>query len=308
MHKLHCCDKPRATPPASFLLSAALLMGAGQYVLTCCAGARPDKTFQPACSCQAFKDTGRCRHLTAFELASTAPEDLAPRGGASCSCQEFRSSGSTCRHLQPRPPLTLSKQTGGTGETLDIQAKKVAAKRLVTVDDDKVDWYMREDKVVPANAGQRCGVFLDVDGVLHPLGIGAGDEDSFCRLPLLQQILAATGAGVVLSSSWRLDREGIQEVNDRMRETGLKELVDLTPAPKAPLNEIGNRDIDIQKWVAKHAEEVGWGERWLTLDDLDLTASLGEAHVVTTDGEVGLTPAKASEAIEKLRKLCQNHP
>jgi len=181
-------------------------------------------------------------------------------------------------------------------------------RRTVVVDTEQVTWYMLEPKPLPEQARQApSGIFLDVDGVLHPLGVGADDPESFCHLPRLLEILTATGSSVVLSSSWRLDAEGIQELNDRLGEATCKEstrakikLLDIIPKPLPPLNELGNRDKDIQRWLEMHAAEIGWGDRWVALDDLDLRASLGDRHTVVTDGEVGLTAEKVTEALEKL--------
>merc|ERR1711865_650846 len=98
-------------------------------------------------------------------------------------------------------------------------------------------------------------------------------------------ILQATDCDVVLSSSWRMDAQGIQEVNDRLRDATQRgeeaEVLDVTVLQaREKLNAIGNRDIEILAWVAAHAEEVGWGNRWITLDDLNLAPAWGEEHAV----------------------------
>lgn len=171
-------------------------------------------------------------------------------------------------------------------------------------------WYMRKERThVTARGKNRCGIFLDVDGVMHPFPENHREiEDPFCHMALLLQILQATDCDVVLSSSWRMDAQGIQEVNDRLRDATQRgeeaEVLDVTVLQaREKLNAIGNRDIEILAWVAAHAEEVGWGNRWITLDDLNLAPACGEEHAVVTDYEVGLTPQKVTEAIRKLRAL-----
>ena len=66
-------------------------------------------------------------------------------------------------------------------------------------------------------SGPTCVVFLDVDGVLLPFGDGAaaGPADGgFPDAPLaaLSAILEATGATIVLSSTWRCAPEAIAEL------------------------------------------------------------------------------------------------
>lgn len=54
--------------------------------------------FSPACTCQAFRQTGACKHLP--------PAVLSPAAGAgSCTCQAFKANG-TCKHLPPPGLLT----------------------------------------------------------------------------------------------------------------------------------------------------------------------------------------------------------
>lgn len=219
-------------------------------------------------------------------------------GGPRCSCSAFQANG-CCRHLPP--------SLGGVEVPLVQQSSKVeeddAPKRTVVVDAARIAWYRQEGKSLRAARGSKCGVFLDVDGVVHPLG--AYGKESFCHLPLLLQILSGTNCDVVLSSSWRMDDEGTQEINDRLREArggGPEvELLDITPATRGPLNELGNRDKEILQWMNVHASEVGWGQRWIALDDLDLTEALGEAHAVVTKSDDGLTLEKVREAISKLK-------
>jgi len=55
-------------------------------------------------------------------------------------------------------------------------------------------------------------LFLDFDGVLHPTGFAG--EDPFSRVGLLEEVLADTALGIVVSSSWRFTHslEKLQKV------------------------------------------------------------------------------------------------
>lgn len=173
------------------------------------------------------------------------------------------------------------------------------------IDPARMAYYMDSEKQVSARSARQCGLFLDVDGVLHPYG--AFGKESFCHMELLLQILDATRCDIVLSSSWRMDTEGLQEVNNRLMEARPDvenvEILDITERTRGSINRVGNRDIEIAAWVRDHAKEAGWDNRWIALDDLDLTQALGREHAVVTVCEVGLTEDKVAEAIDKLTAL-----
>eukprot|EP00928_Gymnodinium_smaydae_P072626 TRINITY_DN55960_c0_g1_i1.p1 TRINITY_DN55960_c0_g1~~TRINITY_DN55960_c0_g1_i1.p1 ORF type:complete len:257 (-),score=70.58 TRINITY_DN55960_c0_g1_i1:62-832(-) len=255
-------------------------------------GASPCCSGRPENPDRAFKDSGQ------FNLSPVTPP---PGAGPQCSCSAFKANGS-CRHLPPA--------LGGLAREErkpDAEPELEAPKRVVLVQKDRIAWYRERTKSITPRPGKRCGIFLDIDGVVHPLG--AWGKDSFCRMQLLQEIVKETGCDIVLSSSWRADDEGVQEINDRLRELAgagageAAELLDVTGPTTSPLNELGNRDQEILEWVKSYASQAGWEQRWLALDDLDLTPSLGAEHAVVTDGEVGLTEPKVREAIEKLKGL-----
>ena len=93
-------------------------------------------------------------------------------------------------------------------------------------------------------------LFLDVDGVLNHaltfMQIGRTeryplDDDCVARL---QRIVKETGCRVVLSSTWRGDKEGV-----RVIEEGVVKLIGLTPHLDGP------RGAEVNAWLLAHSHE-----------------------------------------------------
>ena len=103
-------------------------------------------------------------------------------------------------------------------------------------------------------------------------------------LQALQTIVDATGAGIVVSSSWR-------ELGDE----NLQRLWTSTPMPgrflgTTPIWILTKREA-IEEWIHKHQED-----KYVILDD----DNLGFANQVKTDIRIGLTNEKAQKAISIL--------
>lgn len=103
-------------------------------------------------------------------------------------------------------------------------------------------------------------------------------------LQALQTIVDATGAGIVVSSSWR--------------ELGDENLQRLWTSTSMPGRFLGTTPIwiltkreAIEEWIHKHQED-----KYVILDD----DSLGFANQVKTDIRIGLTNEKAQKAISIL--------
>lgn len=140
-------------------------------------------------------------------------------------------------------------------------------------------------------------ILLDFDGVLTSESwtrqcifecrrenmFGLDWFDPVC-LQALQTIVDATGAGIVVSSSWR-------ELGDE----NLQRLWTSTPMPgrflgTTPIWILTKREA-IEEWIHKHQED-----KYVILDD----DSLGFANQVKTDIRIGLTNEKAQKAISIL--------
>lgn len=144
-------------------------------------------------------------------------------------------------------------------------------------------------------------VFLDVDGVLHSLH----GRDLFVRrcMSILADIVKSTGASIVLSSTWRTKEEQVILLNQKLREYGMKNVKDRTPDFAHGGTRFHQaREEEICYWLDQHPEV----DRWVVLDDLDLTgadtvaASRLRGHFVRTGSEIGLQLEHGVRAVEIL--------
>lgn len=150
-------------------------------------------------------------------------------------------------------------------------------------------------------------IFLDVDGVLNfescseRLNGFYFVEDS--RIELLKQIVDATGAKIVLSSSWRsgwydqdegketIDLDMYKGLIEKLNEHNLK-LIDKTGYDL-------ERGDEIQTWLNEWTEEPV--EAFVIIDDLSGRHFHGIAeHLVQTSWKHGLQEKHVRKAIEIL--------
>ena len=158
---------------------------------------------------------------------------------------------------------------------------------------------------------QPAVLFLDIDGVLNSQAsrraggdaLEQGELPTFeSQLPtaemlaLLAEIARAAPLRIVLSSTWRCKPDTRAAVVESLRTVGL-ELSGDTPELEALCR--GDRVDEILACLPASERPP-----WVVLDDMDLLAmntKLTDAHFVRTDDAVGLTRAKADEAIAKLQ-------
>ena len=116
-------------------------------------------------------------------------------------------------------------------------------------------------------------IFLDIDGVLNSRkydSVRNWNEQTdidVSRLPLLGEIVAATGAEIVLSSTWRVHWEKEESlcyedgayINQTFARYGLK-VYDKTPY----LGLTAERREEVKLWLEEHAQTV---EKFVIIDD-----------------------------------------
>ena len=151
-------------------------------------------------------------------------------------------------------------------------------------------------------------IALDFDGVINTEDtyrraergalVFAASEEHSARLidrdlvARVQRICDATGAVIVLSTSWRVC--GLDVVRPILRDAGLTAPV---------IGKIGRedrgrgRDAAIREWVGYHVDVV----RWLALDDQPL--NLG-AHAIRTSDATGITD---DDVVNAIRALSVHH-
>lgn len=130
-------------------------------------------------------------------------------------------------------------------------------------------------------------LFLDFDGVLHPVG-GVPAKQRLARLPLLEELLrepALREVGIVISSTWRVaysmaQLRSVFAPDIRMR------VFDRTPQLDGYVAHA--RHAEISAWLALHPEV----RHWIAVDD-DVRGFPGAAHghAVFTAADTGLCTA-----------------
>lgn len=148
---------------------------------------------------------------------------------------------------------------------------------------------------------------MDVDGVINSINnlIKVATEtnrsysgysypfDPDC-LRNLKELVLATNSSLVISSSWRKDKEGMEKLLEALKKYGLDELV-VGCTPDLGLS----RGAEIKKYLedAKFTDN----SRFVILDDDRDMEDLQE-HLICTDIHFGLTKEDVQKAIGKLSK------
>jgi hypothetical protein len=150
-------------------------------------------------------------------------------------------------------------------------------------------------------------VFLDFDGPLIPIMShqcprvsGKGAQAWPSCVAALNRITDATGAVIVVSSTWRAD--GLMRTRERLTEWGVKaDCLDLTPYLKDRTDGgvwIGvPRGREIQAWLDGYGREPI--ESFVILDD-DKDMEHLMPFLIHTPFDAGLTEADADAAIARL--------
>ena len=113
------------------------------------------------------------------------------------------------------------------------------------------------------------------------------------KIQLLKQIVDATGAKVVLSSSWRDDVIGkdYNYLANKLYHDGGISIYSQTPVISC-----SRRGMEISAWLGQHQEVTDW----VVIDDIRFTDfDRGEfaGHLVITDTKYGLTQFDVDKAI-----------
>lgn len=150
-------------------------------------------------------------------------------------------------------------------------------------------------------------LFCDIDGVLNSrdfffrmrnIILSANEKIDPLAVARLNKITNATGAKIVISSSWRIgflsNMDGLVQFLKLHNIAG--EIIDMTPLPN-DLNFSKPRWKEIRAWLHEHPEVTSF----VILDDIDNMGPLSHAHVCT-DSKVGLIDSQIARAINILNR------
>ena len=161
-----------------------------------------------------------------------------------------------------------------------------------------------------SDGDQMKAIFLDIDGVIAtPTSFRANrelwrepEEYRYDRVSLafLGQLVARTGAQVVLSSSWRADLDSNDPVLDAIVGNLLRQLeafgapvTDVTPSLPG-----GDRSAEIGAWLEKHPCEA-----YAIIDDrarFEARPEIAEGHLVLVENSNGIRQPHFSQALSML--------
>jgi len=147
-------------------------------------------------------------------------------------------------------------------------------------------------------------LFLDIDGVLNTMSGGAMLHSD--KLTHLNTICAATGAEIVISSSWRR-KYSLEQLREMLHAHGLDrqhKVVDVTPLSDSAYGLIWtafSRWVEIGRWLGRRENRPAVGRRNFVIVDDCCDGQPPKHRYVEVKTSVGLTAADAHRAIEILK-------
>lgn len=147
-------------------------------------------------------------------------------------------------------------------------------------------------------------IFLDFDGVLNSAKYLAACSEfgvviDPARMVFLKRIVDATGAKIVLSTSWREYWPATAENPTGKRINEIFSAYDLQIFDKTPMLH-AKREREIKSWLDEHPEV----ENFVVLDDRLLGGDFLEGHFVKTSNHFdGLDAEDAEKAIAILKEV-----
>lgn len=145
-------------------------------------------------------------------------------------------------------------------------------------------------------------IFLDMDGVMNSQA-SAKRFKTFhkCQpesVDALNMIIDATGAKIVISSTWR-EAYGLDFVRGFLESAGVQRysVIDATPVIRTK-EFASERGVEINDWLSRQTEKP---YSFVILDDDAWDMSPNQARFVKTDMQIGLNQTDALKAIGILK-------
>lgn len=124
-------------------------------------------------------------------------------------------------------------------------------------------------------------LFLDIDGVLHPVGVDYSFSSRFfSHLPRLEALLREfDSVDVVISSDWRL-AESIEQLQFYFSTDIQHRIIGATPQIDPHIVVHHRRQLEIQAWLDGNGRSDA---EWVALDDWPSSFEAGFTRLVLTD-------------------------
>jgi hypothetical protein len=124
-------------------------------------------------------------------------------------------------------------------------------------------------------------LFLDIDGVLHPVGVDYSFSSRFfSHLPRLEALLREfDSVDVVISSDWRRT-ESIEQLQRYFSADIQRRIVGATPQMDPSVDVRHRRQLEIQAWLDGNGRSEA---EWVALDDWASHFEAGFERLVLTD-------------------------
>ena len=183
-----------------------------------------------------------------------------------------------------------------------------------------VSFYWSYKTVLQYNGMMKKIIFLDIDGVLNTRYWFAHMDSDVPRdkygyafdpnaVANLKRIIEATGADIVISSSWK--SFGLTELENMWQDRCLPgKIIGITPnsvSDELLLNaDLDNMDLfhirgeEIKEWLSKRGKKVS---NYVIIDDMDNMLPEQQSHFVQTNPECGITEDIALLAIKTLNSF-----
>ena len=152
-------------------------------------------------------------------------------------------------------------------------------------------------------------LFVDFDGVTHPIGLSSESEKCFCQLSLIEGVLRAfPDISIVLSTSWRISFP-LEKCLRKFSPDIKVRVVDVTPSRPSRHDlpvELYNYDrhLEVFHWLRMYREPY---DKWVALEDQPWRYQPFCPNVMLIDPTTGFTDADASKLTAYLVGLGERH-